>query len=163
MACAPIPASDLPMRPSALRSPVARTVPRAPAAHDQRAGVHPGGIGVARRGRSAGCRGRRLLVHGHGFAGQQRFIDGEIRRLVKLHVGRDAIAFGQQDDVAVDEFPAGDARFAAGAQHPRAGAGKIAQRLQRALGAALLDEVMPITTKTKPSSMSASWRSPSTR
>jgi hypothetical protein len=55
-------------------------------------------------------------------------------------IGRYAIAFSQDDEVAADDVDAGDAFLDAVADHERARAGQIAQAFEHALGAGFLND-----------------------
>ena len=78
------------------------------------------------------------LAHGHGFAGQGRFVGLQILALQEHGVGRHPVAFGKDDEVAPHDVAAGDPLALAVANDERAGAREIAQRFQHALGARLL-------------------------
>ncbi len=105
----------------------------------QRAGKDLRGIGAFVAGDGI-CRWHRLLDHRRGFAGEQRLVDREIRRFDELHVAGDAVAFGKQHDVVDHELASGDPARLPVAQHQRARARQVAQRLQRSFRAPLLDE-----------------------
>ena len=110
---------------------------------DQRAGEGPGGVGAFRRGARVARRSRSgygPLHHRRGFAGEQRFVDRQVRCLDQSHVAGHAVAFGQQHDVADHQVAAGDALRLAVAHHQCARTGQVAQGVQRALGSALLHE-----------------------
>ncbi len=110
------------------------------AAHHQRAREH------LRRAVAAGCieRGGYLargpLAHRQRFTGQQRFVQLHVIARDQHAVGGHTIAFADDDDVAPHHLAPGNARLLAVADHQRARTGEIAQRRERALAAALLDE-----------------------
>ena len=112
----------------------------APAAHDQRAGKHARQVLAARM---AACRliggMARPLAHRHRFARQQRFICLQVAAAKQDRVGGDAVALGQHDQIAAHHLAPGDAPLHAIANDQRAWAGQVAQRLQHALGARLLN------------------------
>jgi hypothetical protein len=80
------------------------------------------------------------FADGDRFAGEEGFVGLEVGGFAKDGVGRDAVAFGQQHDVAGDDFGAGDALFCAVSDDERAGAGEVLQGGQSALCAAFLDD-----------------------
>ena len=98
-------------------------------------GARVGGLG--RRRRRKRVRGRRQLVHRNGFAGQQRFVHGQLA-LHQQGVGRDPVAFVQHQQVAAHHVATGDARLRAVAEDQRARRREVAQGFQRALRLALL-------------------------
>ncbi len=84
--------------------------------------------------------GRDGLFRRHGFPGQGRFLGAQVLDLDQAQVGRNAVAGFQQHDVAGHElFGRDHARFAA-AQGPRFGGQHVADRIERLLGAAFLNE-----------------------
>lgn len=106
---------------------------------DQRAGEHPGQRVAARRGR------RIALVAGtladrDGFAGQQRLVDQQRVRLEQQGIGRDAVAFRQNDEVAPHHLGGRNAHGAAVAHDGGRGRAHVAQCLERALRAAFLEQ-----------------------
>ena len=90
----------------------------------QRAGVH---------------RGPGTFFGRQRFAGQQRFVHGQVVRGEQGRVGGHPVALGKQHQVAPHHLRAGDPRFGAIADDEGARAGEVAQRFERALGLALLD------------------------
>jgi len=98
-----------------------------PAAGQQRAGEDA--AGVARAG---------LLGHRQRFAAEQRFVGLQVVRLDQRRIGGDAVAFAQHQQVAAHHLAPGDAQLLPVADHQRTRAAEIAQRLERALAAALL-------------------------
>ena len=103
-------------------------------------GEHTGRFACARRGSDAFEQWSGLLEHRGRLAGQQRFVHREVGRLDEAHVGRHPVAFGQQHDVAADDFAASDALRFTVSDHQGAWAREVAQGFQRPFGAALLDE-----------------------
>jgi hypothetical protein len=71
------------------------------------------------------------LAHGHRFAGQQRFVDGEVEGMHQNAVRRDPVPLRKQQDVAADHFPPGDAHLLSAADDVGARAREIFQRLER--------------------------------
>jgi hypothetical protein len=115
--------------------------PDAGAAHDQRAGEDVRKIVAARPRR----RRRRLcrpgdLADRDRLPRQQRLVDLQIAALDEHGVGRDAIALGQDDEIAANDLAPGDARALPVADHERARAAQVAQRLEHALGARFLHD-----------------------
>ena len=105
---------------------------------DQAAGIDIRQIiaaGPRRRGS-----GRGNLAHRHGLAGEQQFIALQIMRREHGRIGRHAVAFGKNDEVAAHHFGAGNAFLDAVADHERARAGQIAQAFEHPLGAGFLND-----------------------
>ena len=73
------------------------------------------------------------------LAGQQRLVDVQVA-ILELRIGGDAIALVQHEQVADHDLAPGNAQFAAIADHQRARRGQVAQRFERALGAAFLHQ-----------------------
>ena len=80
----------------------------------------------------------RDLAHRHGLAGQQGFIGLQILGPEKDGIGRNAIAFGKDDNIAAHDVAAGDPQASSVANDQSARGGEVAQCLQHALGAGLL-------------------------
>ena len=118
------------------------------AAYHQTAGEEEGRVVTAGfgGGRRIGCfrrldgSVRRQFAHGNGFAGQQRFIEQQVLRTEECRVGRDAVAFRDDDDVLADDLPAGNLEPFPVADDPCARAGEIAQRFQHVLAARFLND-----------------------
>lgn len=64
------------------------------------------------------------------FAGQQRFVDRQVRRFDQMEVGRYPIAFGEQDSIADDQFAASDPDSLPISHPQRTWTGQVSQRLQ---------------------------------
>ena len=80
----------------------------------------------------------RDFAHGYGFARQRGLIGLQILRLQQDGVGRYPVSFGNNDEVATHDVPAGDSLALAVANHQGARAGEVAQRIQNPLSARLL-------------------------
>ncbi len=135
-----MPARARPIWPMRLRGAGGDHFGHAAAAHHQGAGidgwlVFAAGIGM---GRFAGLRG--ALAHRHGFAGQQRLVGLKIVGGAQHRVGRNAVAFRKQDDVAAHHLAARNAPVGTVADHQGARAGQVPQGFQHALGPAFLDD-----------------------
>ncbi len=90
--------------------------------------------------RPLGAAVRRALVHRHRFAGEQRLVGHQIGRRLERGVRRHAVALLHAQQIPDDHFPSGDRSPFAVAQHLRARARELAQRVERTLGLALLVE-----------------------
>ena len=88
--------------------------------------------------RGIGRIGSGEFLHRQRLAREQRFVDLHIGAAQQNGIGRNAIAFGQQQDVATDHVGAGDALRLAIAQHARTRARHVTQSGQRVFGLALL-------------------------
>ena len=106
------------------------------ATHDQRAGKHQWLILTA-RSRSR-IRSPHRFAHRHRLACQQGFVRRQVCRLQKPCVCRHPVALGQHDHIAAHHIRARDAQPLAPAQHQRARAGQIAQRIEHPFGSRLL-------------------------
>ena len=80
------------------------------------------------------------LLHGQRFAGERRFVDGEVHREPDADVGRYAVAGPQHDGVTRDEFPRRHLRLDTAPQRVRQWRRHLPQRFERTLGAVLLHE-----------------------
>ena len=110
-------------------------------AHDQRTGKHIRQVIAARPAIFAWSDiAIGDLAHGHGLAGQQRFIGLQVVTFARERVGRNPVALRKHDEIAAHHLPAGDAFALAIANDQRTRAGQVAQRLQNALGAGLLHD-----------------------
>ncbi len=130
----------LPILPSSVRRPVARTsatpwpaVTSVPEKSEGRSSPP----GRSRAGRA----GRGQLAHGHGLAGQQRLVGGQVDalRAGARRPARGRPRPGPPGRRATTSRPAMRRRCAV-ADHQRPRARQVAQRLQRPLGAPLLDD-----------------------
>ena len=90
--------------------------------------------------RGLGRHGAHALVHRHRFAGQRGFVDAQVSRLQQAHVRRQAVARRQQHHVAGHQAGGVNVVLAAVALHHGARREQVPDRLQRALGLALLHE-----------------------
>jgi hypothetical protein len=104
---------------------------------DQRAGI---GHAAAVAQRRIGGDRVAVLVHRHRFAGERRFIDAQVLHLQQPQVGRHAVARSQQHQIAGHQVGGIDVLAPAVAQHHRMRRQHRADRVQRRLGLALLDE-----------------------
>ena len=82
----------------------------------------------------------RVLAHGNGFAGEQRFVDLQAIAHHQQRVRRHPIALRKQDDVVAHHLAPGDALLFAITQHQRTRAAQIAQGLQNPFGLVRLIE-----------------------
>ena len=80
-----------------------------------------------------------LLVDGDRFAGEQRFIHGEVVRLENAAVGRDAVTLGDAEQISPNHVAAWNPHALAVTHDQRARTAEVAQRLQGALGAVFLN------------------------
>jgi len=128
--------ADVPERRVAARCDYAR---EAMSGRQQRTGIDERQIVTARtrQGRSGIAR---ALAHRNGFARQQRLVGRQMRRGLEPCVRRHAIAFLHAQQIACNYVAAGNHAPLAVAQNLRARARQLAQRLERALGPALLIE-----------------------
>ena len=110
------------------------------AAQHQRSGKNLRDIFAAGRSQAIGHLDRGALAHREGFTGQQRFIDLDVIAGHQDPVCGDTIALGDHDDVAAHHFPARNADSLAVANHQRAWAGELAQRIECLFTAPLLDD-----------------------
>ena len=86
----------------------------------------------------AGCH-HGQLGHGHGLTGEQRLV--HLQLAVEQHcVSSDAVALVQYEQVLAHHLAPGDTLLYPVADDQGTRCGQIAQRLQRALGAALLHQ-----------------------
>ena len=110
-------------------------------AHNQRTGKHIRQV-IATRPATFGRSGITTgdLAHGHGLTRQQRFIGLQVVTLNEHRIGRHPVSLRKHDEIATHHLPAGDAFALAIANDQRTRAGKVAQRLQNALGAGLLHD-----------------------
>jgi hypothetical protein len=83
---------------------------------------------------------RRGLPHRHRFSGKQRLVHTQIDGASQDGVGRHAISFGEDEDVASSDLAAGDTTANATPNDQSAGAGQVAQCVQSPLCPALLDD-----------------------
>ena len=112
--------------------------PRHPVAlYHQGAGEDPWQVVAARGARHAVGRAMRL-ADGNRLAGQQRFVGQHAAGFEQQGVGGYPVAFREKQEVAADQRARGDAQLPAVAHDGGGGGAEIAQRLQRALGAAFL-------------------------
>jgi hypothetical protein len=107
----PTDASMRPLRPISVAAPVATTTARAG-----------------------------LLVHRNRLAGERGFVDTQLARLQQAHVGRKAVARGQQNDVTGHQTCGIDVVLPAVTQHHRARRQQVADCLQCPLGFSFLHE-----------------------
>jgi hypothetical protein len=110
------------------------------AAHHQRAGEQQWRTLAARRVQRRRNHARGALAHGQRFTGEHRFVDLHVIAHDQRAVGRHAVAFADDDDVAPHHFPTRDAHLLRIADDQRAWTGQVAQRRERALAAPALDE-----------------------
>ena len=113
--------------------------------HARAAAVGDQGAGIGHRGAVAqrrAARGDRLdpLVDRLGLAGQRRLLEQEAARADQPEVRRHLVARLQDDDVAGHQLVGGDLGALALPQHERLGREHPADRIQRPLGPAFLDE-----------------------
>ena len=81
-----------------------------------------------------------ILEYRRRLAGQRRLGGGEFAAVEEAQVGRNLVAGGEDDHVAGNEFDRIDAALDAAAQHGRLGGNGAAERGERGLGLAFLDE-----------------------
>ena len=80
------------------------------------------------------------LVGRHRLAGQRRLLGAQVLHIGEPKVGRDLVARFEQHDVPRHELFRGNHARLAAAHGPRLGGQHVADRIQRLLGLALLDE-----------------------
>lgn len=80
----------------------------------------------------------RHLPHRNRLSGEQRLVDRQVEAPQDLRVGWDAVAFRQDNQVARDHLPAGDAPLLSVPDDQGPRAREVAQRLQRPLRRAFL-------------------------
>jgi hypothetical protein len=95
-------------------------------------------LAVAYRG--LGGHGSGGLVGRDRFAGQRRLFRAQVPGLDQAQVGRDLVARFQEHDVAGHEFLGGNQANRPGTQDARLGGQHVADRVERLLGAPLLQE-----------------------
>ena len=125
------------MRPISELAPVPTTTPVAAPRGDHGAGI---GHRPAVPQNGARIDRRDLLARGQRLAGQDRLLDRQARCRDQAEIGRHLGARLELDDVAADDALGRDLDAAAVAQHCRARCQHAAQRLQRLLRLALLEE-----------------------
>jgi len=108
--------------------------------HHMAGGKHGRGIVASRCNGFGRPFGGGAFAYGYGFAGQQRFVHLQVLRLQQPAVGGDAVALGQQQQVAGHHFAGRDALNLTVTQHACLRLGQAAQRLQGRIGAAFLPE-----------------------
>ena len=82
---------------------------------------------------------RRVLLHGHRFAGQRGFFDLEVDGRDQAQIGGHIVARFQQDDVARNELPGRNRDLMAVADDLGVGRRHLLQGRERLLGLRLLD------------------------
>ena len=108
-------------------------------AGDERAGEDERQVVPAGLPDRLGLRGGGLADR-DGLAGEEGLVGAEVHDGAERGVSRNAVALGEDDDVAADHLAPGDAPLPAVADHQRPRAGQVAQGIERPLGPALLDD-----------------------
>ena len=108
----------------------------------ERAGIHKGQVlasGTGHRGDLVA----RGLADGNGLAGQERFVDREVRAGQDRSISRDPVAFAQDNDISPRHLASGNTMLLPVANDQGTRARQVAEGLEGALGLALLVERYP--------------------